>query len=181
MELLDTNEFRSATALEHHRKNVQLGLRIGQAALIEFEQHGQFMKAIWILMNNKLPSQKGRSDPLNRNPFWKFVVPTVSYFAWLLESLVRAFCAESLDTSPTRLYADPVQCLADLEGYEGPDFGMEVSHRGGSKGIMEVLQRGMRISGVEFNKRASPLRTEINENVSPCSRTGCSRKRGYVL
>ena len=97
------------------RKNVQLGLRIGQAALIEFELHGQFMKAIWILMNNKLPSQKGGSDPLNRNPFWKFVVPTVSYFAWL-----RAFCAESLDTSPTRLYADPVQCLADLEGYEGP-------------------------------------------------------------
>ena len=83
VELLDTNEFRSATALEHHRKNVQLGLRIGQAALIEFEQHGQFMKAIWILMNNKLPSQKGGSDPLNRNPFWKFVVPTVSYFAWL--------------------------------------------------------------------------------------------------
>ena len=34
VELLDTNEFRSATALEHHRKNVQLGLRIGQAALI---------------------------------------------------------------------------------------------------------------------------------------------------
>ena len=48
------------------------------------------------------------------------MVPTVSYFAWLPESLARAFCAESLDTSPTRLYADPVQCLADLEGYEGP-------------------------------------------------------------
>ena len=75
VELLDTNEFRSATALEHHRKNVQLGLRIGQAALIEFELHGQFMKAIWILMNNKLPSQKGGSDPLNRNPFWKVCGP----------------------------------------------------------------------------------------------------------
>ncbi len=32
--LVDTGEFRSATALEHHRKNVQLGLRIGQAALL---------------------------------------------------------------------------------------------------------------------------------------------------
>ena len=78
------------------------------------------MKAIWILMNNKLPSQRGGSDSLIRNPFWKFVVPTVSYFAWLPECLARAFCAESLTTSPTRLYADPVQCLADLEGYEGP-------------------------------------------------------------
>ena len=115
VELLDTNEFRSATALEHHRKNVQLGLRIGQAALIEFELHGQFMKAIWILMNNKLPSQRGGSDSLIRNPFWKFVVPTVSYFAWLPDCLARAFCAESLTTSPARLYADPVQCLADLE------------------------------------------------------------------
>ena len=51
-----------------------------------------------------------------------------SYFAWLPESLARAFCAESLDTSPTRLYADPVQCLADLEGYEGPC--MECERRG---------------------------------------------------
>ena len=64
-------------------------------------------------------SQKGGSDPLNRDPFWKFVVPTVSNFAWLPESLARAFCAESLDTSPTRLYADPVQCLADLEAIRG--------------------------------------------------------------
>ena len=78
------------------------------------------MKAIWILMNNKLPSQKGSSDPQIRNPFWKFVVPTVSYFAWLPECLARAFCAESLATSPARQYADPAQCLADLEGYEGP-------------------------------------------------------------
>ena len=120
VELLDTNEFRSATALEHHRKNVQLGLRIGQAALIEFELYGQFMKAIWILMNNKLPSQKGGSDPLSRNSFWKFVVPTVSYFAWLPECLARTFCVESLATFSTRLYADSVLCLADLEGYEGP-------------------------------------------------------------
>ena len=71
-------------------------------------------------MNNKLPSQKGSSDPHIRNPFWKFVVPTVSYFAWLPECLARAFCAESLATSPARQYADPSLCLADLEGYEGP-------------------------------------------------------------
>ena len=82
-------------------------------------------------MNNKLPAQKGGSDPQNRNPFWKFVVPTVSYFAWLPEGLARAFCAESLDTSPTRSYADPVQCLADLEGYEGP--------RGEKFGVPAVL------------------------------------------
>ena len=114
VELLDTNRFRSATALEHHRKNVQLGLRIGQAALIEFEVHGQFMKAIWILMNNKLPSHKGSSDPQVCNPFWKFVAPTVSYFAWLPECLARGFCAESLATSPARQYADPSLCLADF-------------------------------------------------------------------
>ena len=118
--LVDTNEFRSATALEHHRKNVQLGLRIGQAALVEFEVHGQYLKAIWILMNNKLPSHKGSSDPQARNPFWKFVVPTVSYFAWLPECLARAFCAESLATSQAGQYADPALCHADLEAYEGP-------------------------------------------------------------
>ena len=120
IDLVDTREFRTTTALEHHRKNVQLGLRIGQAALVEFAVHGRFMKAIWILMNNKLPSHKGGCDPQTRNPFWKFVVPTVSYFAWLPECLARAFCAESLATSEARHYADPALCYTDLEEYEGP-------------------------------------------------------------
>ena len=39
-------------------------LRIGQAALISFTVGGQPMKAIWILMNNKLPSSKGGNDLL---------------------------------------------------------------------------------------------------------------------
>ena len=71
-------------------------------------------------MNNKLPSHKGGSDPQARNPFWKFVVPTVSYFAWLPECLAHAFCAESLATSQARQYADPALCHTDLEEYEGP-------------------------------------------------------------
>ena len=45
---------------------------------------------------------------------------------------------------------------------------------------MQQKKKRMRISGVEFNKKASPPQTEINVNVSPCSRTGCNRKRGYV-
>ena len=60
--LEDPQTFRTSTALEHHRKNIQLGLRIGQAALISFTVDGQHMKAIWILMNNQLPSSKGGSD-----------------------------------------------------------------------------------------------------------------------
>ena len=86
--LLDTNEFRSPIALEHHRKNVQLGLRIGQAA------------------------------PTG-NLFWKFVVPTVSYFVWLPECLARAFCAESLATFQAGQYTDPTLCHADLECMKG--------------------------------------------------------------
>ena len=97
-------------------------------------------------MNNKLPAQKGGSDPLNRNPFWKFVVP-VSYFAWLPESLARVFCAESLDTSPTRLYADPVQCLADLEGYAPSYISYDVSSH--SEWALDFLL-GCSTTGVAF-------------------------------
>ena len=96
--LEDPQTFRTSTALEHHRKNIQLGMRIGQAALISFTVDGQHMKAIWILMNNKLPSSKGGNDPPTRNPFWKFVVPVVSYFAWLPASIAHSFCAEALAT-----------------------------------------------------------------------------------
>ena len=93
--LVDTREFRTTTALEHHRKNIQLGLRIGQAALIEFTVEGKDMKAVWILMNNKLSTTKGGSDPTTRNPFWKFVAPIVSYFAWLPAGIAHSFCAEA--------------------------------------------------------------------------------------
>ena len=53
-------------------------------------------------------------------PFWKFVVPTVSYFAWLPECLAHAFCAESLATSKASHCADPALCYTDLEEFEGP-------------------------------------------------------------
>ena len=93
--------------MEHHRKNIQLGLRTGQAALISFTVDGQPMKAIWILMNNKLPSTKEGNDPATRNPFWKFVVPVVSFFAWLPPSIAHSFCAEALATISQAQYADP--------------------------------------------------------------------------
>ena len=118
--LVDTREFRTTTALEHHRKNIQLGLRIGQAALVEFALHGSHMKAVWILMSNKLSSTTGGSDPMTRNPFWKFVVPTISYFAWLPEGLANTFCAEALATSKYGRYADPACCYHNLEEIEGP-------------------------------------------------------------
>ena len=57
--LVDPREFRTSTALEHHRKNIQLGLRIGQAALVELSVEGHPMKAVWILINNKLSSSRG--------------------------------------------------------------------------------------------------------------------------
>ena len=112
-------KLRTSTALEQHRKNIQLGLRIGQAALISFTVDGQHMKAIWILMNNKLPSSKGGNDPATRNPFWKFVVP-VSYFAWLPASIAHSFCAEALATIPQAQYADPSWSYHNLEDFEGP-------------------------------------------------------------
>ena len=39
--LEDPQTFHTSTALEHHRKNIQLGLRIGQAALISFTVDGR--------------------------------------------------------------------------------------------------------------------------------------------
>ena len=59
-------------------------------------------------MNNKLPSSKGGNDPATRNPFWKFVVPVVSYFAWLPASIAHSFCAEALDTIPQAQYGRPL-------------------------------------------------------------------------
>ena len=118
--LEDPQIFRTSTAMEHHRKNIQLGLRTGQAALISFTMDGQPMKAIWILMNNKLPSSKGGNDPATRNPFWKFVVPVVSFFAWLPASIAHSFCAEALATIPQAQYADPSWSYHDLEDFEGP-------------------------------------------------------------
>ena len=88
--LVDTSEFKSSSALETHRKNVQLGLRIGQAALIVFEVRGVVQKAVWILMHNKLSTTKGGADPATKNPFWKFVVPVISHFAWLPESIAHS-------------------------------------------------------------------------------------------
>ena len=118
--LVDPKAFRTSTALEHHRKNIQLGLRIGQAALIEFTVDGQYMKAIWILMNNKHPSSKGGIDPATRNPYWKFVVPVVSYFAWLPSGIAHSFCGEALATIPQAQYADPSWSYHNLEEFEGP-------------------------------------------------------------
>ena len=112
--------FRTTTALEHHRKNIQLGLRIGQAALIEFTVAESYMKAVWILINNKLSSTKGGSDPTTRNPFWKFVIPQISYFAWLPAGIAQAFCGEALATIPQAQYADPSRCYHNLEEIEGP-------------------------------------------------------------
>ena len=118
--LVDPRKFRTSTALEHHRKNIQLGLRIGQAALVELSVEGHPMKAIWILINNKLSSSRGGNDPLTRNPFWKFVVPQISYFAWLPAGIAHSFCAEALATSPQTVYADPAWSYYNLEEYEGP-------------------------------------------------------------
>ena len=119
--LVDTSEFRSASALETHRKNVQLGLRIGQAALFVFSVGGVLQKAIWILMHNKLFTTKGGADPATKNSFWKFVVPVISHFAWLPESIAHSFCADALGTWPQVTYADPALCYDDLENIEGPN------------------------------------------------------------
>ena len=112
--LVDAREFRSPTALETHRKNLQLGLRLGQAALIQFETNGCVQKAVWILIHNKLSTTKGGSDPTTKNPFWKFVVPMISYFACLPASIAHTFCGDGLDTLPHATYADPSLC------YDGP-------------------------------------------------------------
>ena len=71
-------------------------------------------------MNNKLPSSKGGNDPATRNPFWKFVVPVVSHFAWLPASIAHSFCAEALATIPQAQYADPSWSYHNLEDFEGP-------------------------------------------------------------
>ena len=78
------------------------------------------MKAVWILINNKLSSTKGGSDPTTRNPFWKFVIPQISYFAWLPAGIAHAFCAEALATIPQAQYADPTWSYYNLEEFEGP-------------------------------------------------------------
>ena len=78
------------------------------------------MKAVWILITNKLSSTKGGSDPTARNPFWKFVVPQISFFAWLPAGIAHAFCAEALAAAPQAQYADPEWCYHNLEEIEGP-------------------------------------------------------------
>jgi len=65
---------------ESTTKDVQFGLRIGQAALVHFLHKDQERKAIWLLEHNKLGNQKNRPGI---NPFWKYVLPQISQFAWL--------------------------------------------------------------------------------------------------
>ena len=111
--LEDPQTFRTSTALEHHRKNIQLGLRIGQAALISFTVDGQHMKAIWILMNNKLPSSKGGNDPATRNPFWKSTLrgfPPVLLTLSVLKHLLPFL----------RLSMQTPWSYHNLEDFEGP-------------------------------------------------------------
>ena len=78
---------------ESTNKDVQFGLRIGQAALVHFLDKDQERKAIWLLEHNKLGNQKNRPDI---NPFWKDVLPQISQFAWLPMESKDVFFVELL-------------------------------------------------------------------------------------
>ena len=89
--LVDPRDFRTSTALEHHRKNIQLGLNwtgcscrthCGRA-VHEGDMDPDQQQAFFL--------QRGKWSS-HRNPFWKFVVPQISYFAWLPAGIAHSFC-----------------------------------------------------------------------------------------